>query len=238
MDPRVQDAERVVIVAGDRDGLMIGEDLRIEPNKQPMLREQRGCNVTRQPRQCASHPRPRLDVQPPALPVRAPTNLVTKRLHMLAHVLEGRFIEGRLRHRHGNAVRLALKGMLDDADLEAHLARIEADRADVQRRLDELAGQEPTAMDRGATDLFARLHQRLEVGLSDEERNEIVRLVVRIVVDTQTDESGKKQATARIEYRFPYVAAGVVKTRTDTRSSRRPDRPIDPALQFRRSGRE
>ena len=64
-------------------------------------------------------------------------------------------------------------------------------------------------------DLLDELRSRLESGLSDRQRQEIVRLLVgRINITTTVDEDGNKEAKATIMYNFP----ALVRTHTDTRA--------------------
>ena len=58
--------------------------------------------------------------------------------------------------------------------------------------------------------MLAQIRRRLEAGLSDKERQEIVRLLVkRITIHTELLEGGKKKAKAVIEYRFPKTVVQV-----------------------------
>ena len=64
--------------------------------------------------------------------------------------------------------------------------------------------------------MLTQVRRRLDQGLTDEERQEIVRLLVGcITIHTMGDKPEKKQATVVIEYRFP---KSVVVTFTDTDS--------------------
>jgi len=59
-----------------------------------------------------------------------------------------------------------------------------------------------------SADLLADLRRRLDEGLSDETRAEVVRLLVRaITVNTDIDPQGKKTQRCFIDYRFPGVSA-------------------------------
>jgi hypothetical protein len=66
-------------------------------------------------------------------------------------------------------------------------------------------------------DLLAEIRARLDAGLTDEQRQEIVRLLASVVVQTTIGEDGKKTAKALVTYRFP----GVVSTCTATGSWQR-----------------
>jgi len=57
-------------------------------------------------------------------------------------------------------------------------------------------------------DLLNKLRGNLELGLTDQQRQEIVRLLVAgIVIRTTVHEDGAKDAAATIHYRFPAVPA-------------------------------
>lgn len=65
---------------------------------------------------------------------------------------------------------------------------------------------------------LSEIRSRLDAGLTDKQRQEIVRLLASIVINTTIDD-GKKTAKALVTYRFPGVAEGVVNTFTGTGSS-------------------
>jgi site-specific DNA recombinase len=110
------------------------------------------------------------------------------------------------------AVNLAIRGAISDADLDAELRRIVAERAELERRLAALT-PEPEPEPVVSRDLLADLRTRLDAGLSIEQRQEIVRLLVaKIVIHTELLPDGKKTVRAVAEYRIP----GVVPTRTGT----------------------
>lgn len=115
------------------------------------------------------------------------------------------------------AIGLGVRGVLSDAELDAELQRIAGDRADVERRLAALAATDTSDTVDLAPDVLGRLRERLDAGLTIEEQQEIVRLLVaRIVVHTEELPTDKKAARAVIEYRMH----GVAPTRTGTGSSR------------------
>ena len=112
------------------------------------------------------------------------------------------------------AQRLAVRGSLTDDELDTELARVEADRAALERHR---ASIEPPAAEAEApdADLLKQLRLRLDAGLSDQERHEIVRLLVgKISITTTINEDSTKDVSAMISYRFP----GVLATRTGTGS--------------------
>jgi len=102
-----------------------------------------------------------------------------------------------------------IRGRLPKEKLDEVLDRIAADNAEVARRLETLRSQEKDD-DLGqqiGEDLLESLQRRTYDGLSDEEQQEVVRLLVgRIVVHTEILDDGKKRATIVIDYRFPTVA--------------------------------
>jgi site-specific DNA recombinase len=91
------------------------------------------------------------------------------------------------------------------AEFEERLRPIEEGRTQAQQHLDALTQQEDeVAPEPIPADLLAEIHRRLDGGLTDAERAEIVRLLVRrITVFTDVGEDGKKTQRAVIEYRFP-----------------------------------
>jgi site-specific DNA recombinase len=87
-------------------------------------------------------------------------------------------------------------------ELDERLDRIDTERKELNARIAAVCvpeRQEPPLDD----DLLELLRQRLDEGLSDEQRSEIVRLLVRqITVNTTIDEEGTKALSFVIEYRF------------------------------------
>jgi site-specific DNA recombinase len=115
------------------------------------------------------------------------------------------------------AIALNIRGRLADDELDAELDRINGERATLVARL--AAAEAPVAeiVPEEVHDLLAEVRARLDAGLTDEQRHEIVRLLVGIVVRTSIGDDGKKTANAVVTYRFP----AVVPTCTVTGSSRR-----------------
>jgi site-specific DNA recombinase len=116
------------------------------------------------------------------------------------------------------AVSLVVRGVLTEADLVAELERTETGRAELGRRLDALRATASPELTQEAVDALTRVRERLDAGLSAEERAEIVKLLVRAVVYTDVDEDGKKHTRIALEYRFPTPTPLVVPTRTGTDS--------------------
>ncbi|MDP9237577.1 MAG: recombinase family protein [Chloroflexota bacterium] len=96
------------------------------------------------------------------------------------------------------------RGIIDEDECARQFAEIAAEEKLQRRRLDELAPV-PLA-DVADGDLLEEIRQRLDDGVDDILKQEIVRILVRrIVVHTEIGEDGKKHATIAIEYRFPAV---------------------------------
>ena len=112
------------------------------------------------------------------------------------------------------ATALHIRGRLPDDELDAELDRIAAERAGLEARV--AASQAPRAeiVPQEVHDLLAEVRARLDAGLTDDQRQEIVRLLVGIVVHTNVGDDGRKTAKALVTYRFPCV----VQTRTGTGS--------------------
>jgi site-specific DNA recombinase len=112
------------------------------------------------------------------------------------------------------AVSLAVRGVLPESDLLADLERIQSERTSLESRLDALRATESPEPTQEAVDLLTQVRARLDAGLSDEDRAEIVRLLVQVVAHTKVDESGRKGLRLAITYRFPTVV--VTRTGTDS----------------------
>jgi hypothetical protein len=119
---------------------------------------------------------------------------------------------------------LAQSGFLEKDELKTRLADLSGHRTALEERLRALERATDAPLDPEGLVTLARLHERLDAGLTDEERAEIVRLLVRrIVIHTEVGEDGEKRARAVVEYRFPKPTEGdvtVVSSSTVTGSSR------------------
>jgi hypothetical protein len=63
--------------------------------------------------------------------------------------------------------------------------------------------------------LLDEVRRRLAAGLTDAQRQEIVRLLVKITVRTDDPVDGRRPAArAVVEYAFPKAASGVLRTST------------------------
>lgn len=106
------------------------------------------------------------------------------------------------------------RASIEVAELEERLASIEQQRREIQQRLDAL---EPEAFPEVETPInIDELRRRLDQGLTDEQRYEIIHLLVRRIVAHTEFADGRKHARAVVEYKFP---AAVVETSTVTGSS-------------------
>jgi site-specific DNA recombinase len=109
------------------------------------------------------------------------------------------------------------RGHINDEELDGALLTLAGDKAEIERRLAALTPTEdlPDVLD---ADLLEALRERLESGLTAEQRQEIAKLLIRqITVHTFVSENGKKQARVEVQYRFS--SPGVVPTRNGTRAS-------------------
>ncbi len=133
----------------------------------------------------------------------------------------GRAIEA-LEAQRKQVLALSIRGRLPDAELDAELDRITAEKSALEAPVVALEPSRGEELPEVAWDVLAELSARLDAGLTDEQRQEIVRLLVRITVQTEPAAEGRrKSAMAVVEYRFP-APAGVVETRTGTDSWPRP----------------
>lgn len=108
------------------------------------------------------------------------------------------------------------QGLLTDTDLRGFVEELIEKKTSIEKRLAELspAASEPEIL---PVDLLQELRRRLDKGVSEEQRQEIARLLVkRIVIQTKT-EDGNRYCKAEIEYRF----IGAVNFCTGRDSSRR-----------------
>jgi hypothetical protein len=97
------------------------------------------------------------------------------------------------------AVALHIRGMVAAGQLEAELARIARERASIEDELN-CAGPLAGALVQGAALLLATARERLATGLTDEERRELIALLVRGVV--RPDGPGSR-AAVEFTYRLP-----------------------------------
>ena len=115
--------------------------------------------------------------------------------------------------RRKKAIDLYTRDQISDAELDELLAEIGRERDGVAKRLDELQEAASEPQEPLDPDLLEQVRRRLNEGLNDTQRQEVVRLLVkRITVHTAVEPEGKV-VRVLIEYRFP----GVVNDFTDIR---------------------
>jgi site-specific DNA recombinase len=102
------------------------------------------------------------------------------------------------------------QGLLSDAELRDYIKEYAEKRAAVERRLSELKphGEAPEPM---PLDLHEELKRRLDADLSEEQRQEIARLLIKSITIRTINEDGNRRCIAEVTYRF----SGVVNSCTD-----------------------
>jgi len=96
------------------------------------------------------------------------------------------------------------RGYITDVELDESLSGLEGERRELDRRMAELDPVRSAADRDVPPDLVRELRERLDRGVSESERQQIVRhLVAKITILTEPLPEGKKSARALIEYRFP-----------------------------------
>jgi site-specific DNA recombinase len=132
------------------------------------------------------------------------------------HALEG------LDAQRTRALGLHIRGRLTDTELDSELDRIAAEKRPLEGRLAALEAPSREQLPESNMDAIAQIRARLDAGLTDEQRQEIVRLLVRATIVTHVPpDGGRKSVTIQVEYRFP-CPTGVVRTDTNRDSSRPP----------------
>ena len=98
------------------------------------------------------------------------------------------------------------EGALPLADLKPRMDEVEDQVRGLEERLAESDTEQPEAAEPLDEDLLSEIRRRLDAGLDDQQRREIVRLLVKeIIIDTEFDECGRKRARAVVTYNFPRV---------------------------------
>ncbi len=103
------------------------------------------------------------------------------------------------------AIALNIRGRLPDDELDAELDRIATERTALEARVTAPQAPRAEVVPQEVHDLLSEVRARLDAGLTDAQRQEIVRLLVGIVVHTTIGEDGRKTAKALVTYRFPCV---------------------------------
>ena len=108
--------------------------------------------------------------------------------------------------RRKRAIDLYTRAKLSDDEFDAIAADVERELKTLDDRLAVLEPDDDSLDDAVSDDVLAEIRERLEADLSDAERREIVRLLVRrITVHTTLTDRGRKQVRVVIDYRFPRV---------------------------------
>jgi hypothetical protein len=106
---------------------------------------------------------------------------------------------------------LHIRGRIAVTEADHELDRIEEQRVELERRVANLV-PDPAALVI-EPDVLDVLRARIDTGLTDDQRQEMIRLLVHIVIHTDAGEDGKPRARAVVTYRFP----AVLETRTGIR---------------------
>jgi site-specific DNA recombinase len=122
---------------------------------------------------------------------------------------------GSLQDQRQRVIDLRIRDRITEAEAEDQLDRIAAAQAELERRVAALT-LEPEPPEQ-LVPILEQVRARLDAGLRADERHEIVRLLVHVVIHTELGPDRKSRARAVVSYLFP---AGV-QTRTDRDSSRR-----------------
>ena len=110
--------------------------------------------------------------------------------------------------RRKRAVDLCTRGKLSEVEFDAIAAEVEKERQKLDERLADHERRNDALADAVASeDLLSEIRNRLDGGLTQAERQEIVQLLVRqITVHTTVPKQGRKQIRIVIDYRFPGAA--------------------------------
>ena len=99
---------------------------------------------------------------------------------------------------------LRIRGHLTEGEADAELDRISGEQAALRSRVSALEAPRGLDVPESAHDLLDEVRRRLDAGLTDEQRQEIVRLLVAVRVEAVPAVEGRRPAArAIVEYRFP-----------------------------------
>jgi len=102
------------------------------------------------------------------------------------------------------------RNLISSEELGERLARVSATRESLEKRMAALEPEDTEITQLLDEDLLARVRSRLDEGLTDEEKQEIVRFLVRrITAFTEHVDGDRKKIRAVVEYRFPESPAVV-----------------------------
>ncbi|MDP3767613.1 MAG: hypothetical protein Q8S13_06330, partial [Dehalococcoidia bacterium] len=107
-------------------------------------------------------------------------------------------------------------GEIKIPELKQRVADVAEKISVLEERLTELEGQRPEPAPEASEDLLAELRRRLDAGLDDRQRQEIVSLLAEVVMNTECAENGRKRLTAVVTYKFPGVADACTDARAGT----------------------
>ena len=112
------------------------------------------------------------------------------------------------RDRRFRALDIYTRGKIPESDFDAITAEVDRELETLDERLADLQGENDALDDSVPTEeVLSAIRKRLDGGLSQAERQEIVQLLVRqITVHTTVPEQGRKQVRIVIDYRFPSAA--------------------------------
>ena len=106
--------------------------------------------------------------------------------------------------RRTRAIDLYTRGKLSEVEFDAIAADVERELKTLDERLAGLEPADDPLDDAVSEDVLAEIRERLDDDLSEADRQEIVRLLVRrITVHTTLPDRGRKQVRVVIDYRFP-----------------------------------
>ena len=110
--------------------------------------------------------------------------------------------------RRARAIDLYTRAKLSDSEFDAIAAEVDQELQTVNERLAHLQRENDALQDSVASEeVLAEIRKRLDDGLTQAKRQEIVQLLVRrITVHTTVPDKGPKQVRIAIDYRFPVVA--------------------------------
>lgn len=110
--------------------------------------------------------------------------------------------------RRKRAIDLYTRGKLSDDEFDSIAAEVDQELQKVNELLARIQREDEALQDGVASEeVLAEIRERLDGGLTQAERQEIVQLLVRqITVHTTVPGNGPKQVRIAIDYRFPVVA--------------------------------
>lgn len=112
-----------------------------------------------------------------------------------------------LAQRRKTAIDLRTRGRITDEEMDEVLAEVAREQSKVEERLEALEPETEKEPEPISEDLLDEIRKRLDLGLTPQQRQEIVRLLVKRITIYTEGEGKDRKARAVIEYRFtPPVA--------------------------------